>query len=157
LKSTKDATKFYEAKVKELETNLRDLEKIVQGKSDNLRIVEDGKLSTAHGERESFANLITFVKCYDRKSLAQIESIHQFRPASVRKTYGRKCSARDECNALILLGFSQEVHEQLGRLEKFWDSIFLLAEETLELWIPVTTSCLIESLSRLPVPRSIMQ
>ncbi|KAE8453734.1 hypothetical protein EG329_009245 [Mollisiaceae sp. DMI_Dod_QoI] len=42
-KSTKDATKFYEAKVKELETNLKDLESIVQGKSNNLRVVEDGK------------------------------------------------------------------------------------------------------------------
>jgi len=40
-KSTKDATKFYEAKVKELEVNLKDLESIVQGKSNNLRVVED--------------------------------------------------------------------------------------------------------------------
>lgn len=41
--STKDATKFYEAKVEELGTNLKDLEKIVQGKSNNLQVVEDGK------------------------------------------------------------------------------------------------------------------
>jgi prefoldin alpha subunit len=41
--STKDATKFYEAKVKELEMNLKDLESIVQGKSNNLRVVEDGR------------------------------------------------------------------------------------------------------------------
>ncbi|KAH8808405.1 Prefoldin [Xylogone sp. PMI_703] len=40
-KSTKDATKFYEAKVEELGTNLKDLETIVQGKSNNLRVVED--------------------------------------------------------------------------------------------------------------------
>lgn len=43
LQSTNDATTFYEAKVKELEANLKDLESIVQGKSNNLRIVEDGK------------------------------------------------------------------------------------------------------------------
>ncbi|RDW72021.1 hypothetical protein BP5796_08055 [Coleophoma crateriformis] len=40
-KSTKDATKFYEAKVEELANNLKDLEAIVQGKSNNLRVVED--------------------------------------------------------------------------------------------------------------------
>jgi prefoldin alpha subunit len=41
--STKDATKFYEAKVEELGASLKDLEAIVQGKSNNLRVVEDGK------------------------------------------------------------------------------------------------------------------
>lgn len=41
--STKDATKFYEAKVEELGANLKDLESIVQGKSNNLRVVEDGR------------------------------------------------------------------------------------------------------------------
>jgi hypothetical protein len=41
--STKDATKFYEAKVVELDSNCKDLEAIVQGKSNNLRVVEDGK------------------------------------------------------------------------------------------------------------------
>ncbi|PMD22932.1 Prefoldin alpha subunit [Hyaloscypha hepaticicola] len=40
-KSTKDATKFYEAKVEELGASLKDLEAIVQGKSNNLRVVED--------------------------------------------------------------------------------------------------------------------
>jgi prefoldin alpha subunit len=33
--------KFYEAKVDELGANLKDLEAIVQGKSNNLRVVED--------------------------------------------------------------------------------------------------------------------
>jgi hypothetical protein len=42
LQSTKDATKFYEGKVSELGVNLKDLESIVQGKSNNLRVVEDG-------------------------------------------------------------------------------------------------------------------
>ncbi|KUJ20584.1 Prefoldin alpha subunit [Mollisia scopiformis] len=40
-KSTKDATKFYEAKVKELEINIKDLEAIVKQKSSNLSMVED--------------------------------------------------------------------------------------------------------------------
>ncbi|KIN02077.1 hypothetical protein OIDMADRAFT_41266 [Oidiodendron maius Zn] len=40
-KSTKDAVKFYENKIGELGTNLKDLESIVQGKSNNLRVVED--------------------------------------------------------------------------------------------------------------------
>jgi hypothetical protein len=42
VQSTKDATKFYEAKVEELGASLTDLEAIVQGKSNNLRVVEDG-------------------------------------------------------------------------------------------------------------------
>ncbi|KAI9051233.1 hypothetical protein LZ554_005334 [Drepanopeziza brunnea f. sp. 'monogermtubi'] len=40
-KTTKDATKFYEAKVEELGGNLKGLEAIVQGKSKNLSVVED--------------------------------------------------------------------------------------------------------------------
>ncbi|KFX98640.1 hypothetical protein V495_01987 [Pseudogymnoascus sp. VKM F-4514 (FW-929)] len=40
-KSTKDAAKFYTSKVEELGSNLKDLESIVQGKSNNLRVVED--------------------------------------------------------------------------------------------------------------------
>lgn len=34
--------KFYEDKINELGANLKDLESIVQGKSNNLRVVEDG-------------------------------------------------------------------------------------------------------------------
>jgi len=40
-KSTSDATKFYNGKVDELGGSLKDLENIVQGKSNNLRVVED--------------------------------------------------------------------------------------------------------------------
>lgn len=40
-KSTKDATKFYEAKVEEIGSNLKDLEIIVNNKSNSLRVVED--------------------------------------------------------------------------------------------------------------------
>jgi prefoldin alpha subunit len=57
--STKDATKFYEEKVEELGANLKDLETIVQGKSNNLRVVEDGK---SHSELpyEGFADFCLF-------------------------------------------------------------------------------------------------
>ncbi|KAI9677088.1 MAG: subunit of tubulin prefoldin [Caeruleum heppii] len=40
-KSTKDAIAFYNARVEELGTNLKDLEAIVQGKSRNVRMIED--------------------------------------------------------------------------------------------------------------------
>jgi len=40
-KTSEEATKFYDRKVEELGANLKDLERIVQGKSSNLRIVED--------------------------------------------------------------------------------------------------------------------
>jgi prefoldin alpha subunit len=42
-KSTSDAVKFYSGKVDELSKNLSDLEKVVQGKNENLRIVEEGE------------------------------------------------------------------------------------------------------------------
>lgn len=41
--SKDDAVKFYNAKVEEIGGNLKDLDSIVQGKSNNLRVVEDGK------------------------------------------------------------------------------------------------------------------
>ncbi|GAM41570.1 prefoldin subunit [Talaromyces pinophilus] len=40
-KTTAKAIEFYNKKVKELEANITDLEKIVQGKSTNLKIIED--------------------------------------------------------------------------------------------------------------------
>lgn len=43
VQTTAKAIDFYNDKVKGLETNLQDLEKIVQGKSTQLRVVEDGK------------------------------------------------------------------------------------------------------------------
>ena len=39
----KDAMHFYTTKIDELTTNLKDLEAIIQGKSNNLRVVEDGE------------------------------------------------------------------------------------------------------------------
>lgn len=40
--STEDAKAFYTSKVDELGTNLTDLEKILQGKTGNLRVIEEG-------------------------------------------------------------------------------------------------------------------
>ncbi|KAI9766094.1 MAG: subunit of tubulin prefoldin [Geoglossum simile] len=40
-KTTKDALQFYNGKIEELGTNLKDLESIIQGKSSNLRVVEE--------------------------------------------------------------------------------------------------------------------
>jgi prefoldin alpha subunit len=40
-KTASKAIDFYNRKAKELDTNLQDLEKIVQGKSSNLRVIED--------------------------------------------------------------------------------------------------------------------
>jgi prefoldin alpha subunit len=42
-KDVKSAADFYEDKVKVLEVNIKDLEAIVQGKGNNLRMVEEGK------------------------------------------------------------------------------------------------------------------
>ena len=41
-KTTEDAKVFYQAKIKELTQNLKDLEGILQGKANNLRMVEEG-------------------------------------------------------------------------------------------------------------------
>lgn len=40
-KSTDDAKKFYSSKVEELGKNVKDLENIVNGKANNLRVVEE--------------------------------------------------------------------------------------------------------------------
>ena len=40
-KTTADAEKFYEGKVEELGKNIKDLENIVNGKANNLRMVEE--------------------------------------------------------------------------------------------------------------------
>lgn len=44
LQSTADAVSFYNEKVDELGANLKSLESIVQGKSNNLRVIEDSEL-----------------------------------------------------------------------------------------------------------------
>lgn len=40
-KTTDDAQKFYETKIEELGKNMKDLESIVNGKANNLRVVEE--------------------------------------------------------------------------------------------------------------------
>ena len=40
-KSTSDAQKFYDGKIEELGKNIKDLENIVNGKANNLRVVEE--------------------------------------------------------------------------------------------------------------------
>ncbi|RQM06111.1 hypothetical protein DH86_00003359 [Scytalidium sp. 3C] len=62
LRSTKDATKFYEAKVEELGTNLKDLEAIIQGKSNNLRAVEDGTLNLCLAIRDFYLSIISVLR-----------------------------------------------------------------------------------------------
>jgi hypothetical protein len=51
-KTTEQAKKFYETKVEELGKNVKDLESIVQGKNQNLRLIEEGMpgLKELHGE-----------------------------------------------------------------------------------------------------------
>lgn len=44
-KTTDEAIAFYTGKVAELAKNLANIEKVVAGKNDNLRVVEDGKSS----------------------------------------------------------------------------------------------------------------
>lgn len=71
--STKDATKFYEAKVEELGANLRDLEAIVQGKSNNLRVVEDG-MSQFTLER-GVSNLCLLQSCGRKSSVLLVRRL----------------------------------------------------------------------------------
>jgi len=42
-KSTTDAVKFYTSKIADLSRNLADIEKVVAGKNENLKVVEDGE------------------------------------------------------------------------------------------------------------------
>jgi prefoldin alpha subunit len=50
-KDKKQAAVFYEGKIAELQTNLTDLEKIVNGKGDNLRYVEEGEFGGRKGSK----------------------------------------------------------------------------------------------------------
>ena len=40
-KSTDEAQKFYSAKIEELGKNIKDLENVVNGKANNLRVIEE--------------------------------------------------------------------------------------------------------------------
>jgi prefoldin alpha subunit len=61
LQSTKDATKFYDAKVEDLGNNLKDLEAIIGQKSNNLRVVEDGKSQILERGRGNMLILVSTV------------------------------------------------------------------------------------------------
>lgn len=50
LKDTESAERFYDAKVQQLQSNIQDLEIIVQRKTSNVRSVEDGKYSPTRQE-----------------------------------------------------------------------------------------------------------
>ena len=57
-KTTEQAKKFYEAKVEELGKNVKDLESIVQGKNQNLRLIEEGM-----EESELYYGVFTDTEC----------------------------------------------------------------------------------------------
>lgn len=70
--TTAKAIEFYNKKAKELEMNIVDLEKIIQGKSQNLKIIEDGMnlrlfpLSHAHDFQLMLSS--TSSKGFERRS-----------------------------------------------------------------------------------------
>ena len=74
LQSTQDATKFYENKVEELGGNLKALEKILQEKTDGLRMVEDGQCHNSR-HRTPHSNLIS-LQCCGRKLSTLVLHLH---------------------------------------------------------------------------------
>jgi prefoldin alpha subunit len=58
-KTTEQAKKFYETKVEELGKNVKDLESIVQGKNQNLRLIEEGMLE----QKKLHSELSADTKC----------------------------------------------------------------------------------------------
>lgn len=59
-KDKKQAAEFYDGKIAELQTNLTDLEKIVNGKGDNLRYVEEGEYGGVKMKKSPLANTCQF-------------------------------------------------------------------------------------------------
>lgn len=47
-KTTTEAITFYDGKIEDLNKNLADIERIVQGKGENVRVVEDGESFSNH-------------------------------------------------------------------------------------------------------------
>ena len=68
--NTKDAIQFYNGKVEELGTSLKDLESIIQGKSNNLRVVEDGERDPTPLPSVPF--VINALQCFDKRSSAVV-------------------------------------------------------------------------------------
>ena len=82
-KSTADAIKFYNGKVDDLSKNLGDLEKVVQGKNENLRIVEEGQsaYTTAHHchkSLQSFGHLLIQLRDYSVTAKSNGGTYEQF-------------------------------------------------------------------------------
>jgi hypothetical protein len=89
-KSTADAIKFYNGKVDDLSKNLGDLEKVVQGKNENLRIVEEGQsihTTARHCNKNlpSFGHLL--IQMHDCSVTAESNSRTDF--------YGFSCRMRE--------------------------------------------------------------
>lgn len=62
-KSTADAVKFYSNKIDDLSQNLGDIEKVVAGKNENLKVVEDGEFGFFRLQIPWFSFLFTRFKC----------------------------------------------------------------------------------------------
>ena len=78
-KDTTSAAEFYEGKIKELATNIQGLEGIVQAKTANLRVVEEGKLGSLSCQKlKTFKTLTawflqSFGKRYSLQTLLELE------------------------------------------------------------------------------------
>ena len=66
-KTTEDAKSFYQDKTKELGQNLKDLESILQGKANNLRMVEEGLYFIAYFAYMLGARILTFLQVLRQK------------------------------------------------------------------------------------------
>lgn len=86
VQTAEKAVAFYNDKVKGLDANLQELEKIVQGKSQQLRIVEEGEYYIGHGCFYSRLNTriyLPFTNC--------------------SQSFGRRCSAARSCPRRLLV------------------------------------------------------
>jgi hypothetical protein len=63
------AVAFYDDKVKSLDTNLQDLEKVVSSKSQQLRVVEEGKSIFLSMTFCSMQYILTILQSLDRRCL----------------------------------------------------------------------------------------
>jgi hypothetical protein len=76
-KDTKSAVLFYENKSNELGANIKDLETIIQSKTNNVRVIEEGKLTFL----EDKASCLMF-RCIKRFSASSPEAEDGYRPAA---------------------------------------------------------------------------
>lgn len=69
MKTHDKAVAFYDDKVKSLDTNLQDLEKVVSSKSQQLRVVEEGKSILSSMTLFSMGFILTILQSLDRRCL----------------------------------------------------------------------------------------